>query len=48
MSIISTDRDTGLCLRWNLAGTRGDTIRARAIPLRQAAARRATENSNTN
>ena len=48
MSIIPSDGNAGLRLRVIFPGSRGETIWAGAIPLRQATTRRTPENSNTN
>jgi hypothetical protein len=47
-SIIAADGNARLRLRRNLSGARGDAVRAGTIPLRQAAARRAPENTDAN
>src|SRR5437660_4684650 len=47
-SIVAADGDARLRLRRNLLVARGDAVRAGTIPLRQAAARRTPENTDTN
>jgi hypothetical protein len=47
-SIVAADRDARLRLRCNFAGARRQTIGTGAIPLRQAATRRAPENPEAN
>lgn len=46
--VVAGNGDTRLSLRCYPAFSRGDTIRAGTIPLRQAAPRRTTKNPNTN
>ncbi len=48
MSIIGSDGDARLRLRLNFSRACGKAIWTSAIPLRQAATRRAPENSDTN
>src|SRR2546427_6389924 len=45
---VASDRDARLCLRCNFSAARSDAVRARTVPLRQATARRAPENTDTN